>query len=169
MSIETAIEKLAAAIEKLAMAQLESNVISSKLIPINTEFISKLDKAVENLPEKIKAAPPVETGPKPGPTETVVKDPEPEPTPENTAGPDEFDDFEPGPDAGPTDTVEPEKVDPPEPKVVMALLRRIASEIGNTDAVNLLAEFGAKKFSEVPVDQYPDFKTLAEKVLGVKQ
>jgi len=83
-------------------------------------------------------------------------------------GPDEFDDFEPGQDAGPTETVEPEKVDPPEPKVVMALLRRVAAEIGNNDAVNLLAEFGAKKFSEVPVDEYFDFKTLAEKILGGK-
>jgi len=113
--------------------------------------------------KKIEAAPSVEPGPKPGPTETVA---EPAPTPESTAGPDEFDDFEPGPDAGPEETVEPEKVKPPEPKVVMALLRRVAAEASNTAAVNLLAEFGAKKFSEVSVNQYAEFQSLAKKLLG---
>lgn len=163
MSIETAIEKLATAIEKLAMAQQSTPLITAETIAL------KMKEMGATLTTEPAPAPPVEPGPEPGPTEMVVEDPEPTPTPENTAGPDEFDDFEPGQDAGPTETVEPEKVDPPEPKVVMALLRRVAAEVSNTDAVNLLAEFGAKKFSEVPVDQYADFHSLAEKILGVKQ
>lgn len=162
MSIETAIEKLAEAIEKLAMAQQSTPHTIAETVAL------KMKEMGATLTTEPTPAPPIEPGPKPGPTETVVEDSKPVPTPESTAGSDEFDDFEPGQDAGPTETVEPEKVDPPEPKVVMALLRRIASEIGNKDAVNLLAEFGAKKFSEVPVDEYADFKTLAEKILGGK-
>lgn len=162
MSIETAIEKLAVAIEKLAMAQQSTPHTIAETIAL------KMKEMGATLTTEPTPAPPVEPGLDAGPTETVA---EPVPTPEDTAGPDEFDDFEPGPDAGPDAgplPVKPEKVDPPEPKVVMALLRRIASEIGNKDAVNLLAEFGAKKFSEVPVDEYFDFKTLAEKILGGK-
>ena len=140
MSLETAIEKLAAAIEKLAEAQQQTSIITAETVALKMK--------------KIEAAPSVEPGPDEGPNEPIVEPVESAPEPESTAGSEEFDDFEPGQDAGPEETVEPEKVKPPEPKAVMALLRRVAAEASNTAAVNLLAEFGAKKFSEVPVGQY---------------
>lgn len=153
MSLETAIEKLAAAIEKLAEAQQQTSIITAETVALKMK--------------KIEAAPSVEPGPDAGPEEPIVEPVESAPEPESTAGPDEFDDFEPGPEAGPEEPiVEPEKVKPPEPKAVMALLRRVAAEVSNTAAVNLLAEFGAKKFSEVSVNQYAEFQSLAKKLLG---
>lgn len=160
MSLETAIEKLAAAIEKLAIAQQSTLHITAETIALKMKEMGAI-LTTENTP-----APPVEPGPEAGPEEPIVEPVESTPEPESTAGPEEFEDFEPGPDEGPEETVEPEKVKPPEPKVVMALLRRVAAEVSNTAAVNLLAEFGSKKFSEVPVGQYAEFQSLAKKLLG---